>query len=90
LIGHEVTTVQRQGWSGTSNGELLRLAAREFDALVTGDRSLQYQQNLSGLGLGIIVLIAPDNRVETITSMAPHVLAALARLRPGEVVRVAV
>ena len=90
LVGHDVTTVQRQGWAGTSNGELLRLAAAEFDVLVTGDRSLQYQQNLSGLVLALIVLQGPDNRVETITSMAPQVLEALARVSPGEVVRVAV
>lgn len=85
LVGHSVNTVQRQGWSGTSNGKLIQQAASEFDALVTGDQSLQHQQNLSGVELGVVVLIAPDNRVETITSMAPLVLNALESLQPGQV-----
>jgi hypothetical protein len=90
LAGHEVTTVPKRGWSGISNGDLLRLAAAEFDALITGDRSLQYQQNLRDIDLGVIVLVAPDNRVETITSMAPQILEALSTLEAGQVVRVAV
>jgi predicted nuclease of predicted toxin-antitoxin system len=35
LPGHEVRTVPEVGWAGKKNGELLRLAAREFDAFVT-------------------------------------------------------
>ena len=43
----EIRTVQRMGWSGRSNGDLLRLAAsHEFDGFVTADRGIEYQQNL--------------------------------------------
>ena len=88
LKGHSVTTVPREGWAGIANGELLQRASQQFDALITGDQSLQYQQNLPGLGLGLVVLAAPDNRVETIAAMSPRILEALDRLAPGQVLRV--
>ena len=59
-----------------------------FDVLVTGDQSLQYQQNLSGRQLGMIVIAAPDNRVRTITALAPDILAALTQIERGAVIRV--
>ncbi len=89
LTGHTVSTVQREGWSGVSNGELLARTAGLFDALVTGDQGLEFQQDLSRLELGVVVLVAPNNRVETITALAPRVLDALESLPPGSVVRVA-
>jgi hypothetical protein len=46
IPGHEVKTVAEAGWAGVKNGELLRLAAAQFDLLLTVDRSLEYQQNL--------------------------------------------
>ena len=46
IPGHEVKTVAEVGWAGVKNGELLRLAAGQFDLLLTVDRSLEYQQNL--------------------------------------------
>ncbi len=48
--GHEVQTVQKHGWSGLKNGELLRRASAEFDVLVTGDQNIEYQQNLANFG----------------------------------------
>ena len=60
--GHNVSTVQQRGWAGLKNGELLRVAADAgFEVLVTADRNLQFQQNLSQSRLGIILLIAPSN-----------------------------
>jgi hypothetical protein len=57
LIGHDVSTVQYLGWSGTKNGELLRLAETAgIEVLVTGDQNLTYQQNLSGRSIAIVVL----------------------------------
>ncbi|MDQ2695700.1 MAG: DUF5615 family PIN-like protein, partial [Pseudomonadota bacterium] len=42
----DVVTVTERGWSGKTNGELLRLAEVEFDVLVTMDRGIEHQQNL--------------------------------------------
>jgi hypothetical protein len=46
LLGHEVKTVAEAGWAGVKNGELLQLAARQFDLLLTVDRSLEYRRTL--------------------------------------------
>lgn len=63
LEGHDVRTVPEMGWASRKNGELLRLAATEFDVLLTVDRSLFYQQNLRDLPIAIISLRAKSNRL---------------------------
>ena len=88
LVGHAVSTVPRQGWAGLDNGELLDHASERFDVLITGDQGIQYQQNLARLRIGVIVIVAPDNRVRTITTMAPRIAAALSHIGRGELVRV--
>lgn len=90
LEGHEVVTVPRAGWAGLRNGELLRRAADEFDVFVTGDQHLEHQQNLSGLSLAIVVVVAPNNRVDTIVALAGRILEAIASARPGTATRVSV
>jgi predicted nuclease of predicted toxin-antitoxin system len=89
LIGHEAQTVQKRGWAGLANGELLRRASKEFDVLLTGDRNLEFQQNRAGLPIGVIVLVAANNRIDTLRPLIPEVLAVLKRIRPGQLVRVA-
>ena len=85
----EVTTVAEQGWKGKRNGELLELASREFDAFITGDQNLEYQQNVARYNLGIIVLVAQSNRLADMHPLIPRVCEILPTLRPGIVVRVA-
>jgi len=85
LVGHDVKTAPEMGWAAKTNGELLRLAAAEFDVFLTSDRNLSYQQNIRTFGIAIIVLIAPSNRVEDLRPLMPHVLEALATVQPGTV-----
>lgn len=77
LKGHEVKTVPDMGWSGVKNGQLLRLAEQEFDVLITVDRSLPSQQDLSRFELAVLVLHAPSNRLPDLRALAPRVLTAL-------------
>jgi predicted nuclease of predicted toxin-antitoxin system len=86
---HETRTVPEMGWQGTKNGELLQLAAAEFDVFVTADQNLQYQQNLAGVDIGIIVLAAVATRLDDLLPLVPAALHALESIRPGDVVRVA-
>lgn len=45
LTGHFCTSMQRMGWSGLRNGELMEKMRQErFDVFITGDRNLQFQQ----------------------------------------------
>ena len=49
---------RRAGWSSKKNSELLRLAASRYDVFITADQNLQYQQNLAGLPVAVVVLKA--------------------------------
>ena len=57
IPGHEVRTVDFQGWKTLSNGALLNAAEQAgFDVLVTADQGIRYQQNLEGRKIAIVVL----------------------------------
>jgi len=86
--GHAVQTVAEKGWSGVKNGDLLRLAAPEFDVFITADQNLQFQQNLSALPLTVIVLVAPNNKLETLRPLIPEVIARLSTLPPRTLTRI--
>ena len=71
-------TVQEMGWAGTANGLLLSLAVAEsFDALVTVDRGIEHQQNVSELPIPIIVMLAPRNRLAELEPLVPSVMNVL-------------
>lgn len=84
----EVLTVRERGWQGKANGELLRIAEREFDAFVTMDQNLAYQQNLQTLRLSLVVLRASSNAYTVVAPLMPEVNQALYAIRPGDVVHV--
>jgi hypothetical protein len=86
---HEVVTVPEHGWTGLLNGALLRAADGEFDAFVTLDRGLEYQQDVRGLSLRVVVVRAVSNKYEDLLPLVPSIQAALARLGPGALARVA-
>ena len=86
LTGFEIKTVQDQGWSGTTNGALLRLADAQFDVLITSDQNLRYQQNLAKRQLAIIQL--PTNQVPLVIELAPQVQATLATIKTGQYVAI--
>lgn len=89
LLGHDVRTVQQQGWAGLTNGELLRRAAEAgFEVFLTADQNLQYQQNLTRSPLRVIVLVARSNALEDLLPLVPHVLDAIPISQPGLVVRI--
>ena len=88
LIGHDVRTVTQMGWTSLSNGELLRQAAETFDALLTADQNIEFQQNLTKLALAVIVMVATSNRLESLEPLVPAVLEALQALQPKALVRV--
>src|SRR5436190_18221774 len=57
LVGHDVSTAQKMGWSGISNGELLQRAEQAgFNLFIVADKNLRYQQNLKGRKLAILEL----------------------------------
>ena len=75
-------------FAGVKNGDLLRLAAAEFDLLITVDRNLEYQQSFEGLSLAVIVVHASSNDITILRPLMPAVGAAIAQTRPGVVTHV--
>ena len=82
LAEHDVSTTFELGWSRLGNGELLALAESEFDLLITTDRQLRHQQNLSGRRLAILVL--PTTSWRRIEAHGDEVVRAAASAAPGE------
>lgn len=89
LIGHTTVSVQRRGWASIKNGKLLALAAGEFDVLLTADKGMEYQQNLSSLPVAILIVLARSNRMEHLGPAVPAILKALEKIPPHTLRKIA-
>lgn len=85
IEGHEVKTARQMGWSTIKNGELLALAAREFDIFVTVDRNLSFQQNIPAFPIAVIVLRARSNRLADLRPLVPKLLSCISGAKQGAV-----
>jgi hypothetical protein len=88
FIQHEVCTAYELGWATLKNGELLAAAEADFDALVTTDQHLQYEQNLANRRLAILVL--PTTSWPVLKSHTSLISDAIDALTPGSHVRLMV
>ncbi|HEV3318031.1 MAG TPA: DUF5615 family PIN-like protein [Candidatus Angelobacter sp.] len=86
--GYDCLTVREVGFSGKKNGELLLLAENRFDVLVTLDKSIRYQQNLTGRKIAVLIIGAKSNDIDDILPHLPACVAALRSIQPGQIVRV--
>lgn len=87
LSGHDVATVKAAGYTGLSNGDLMRRAASDgYDVLVTADRNLPAQQNAPASNIAIVLV--RGSRMVDIEPQATRIRAAVAGARPGTVTRV--
>jgi predicted nuclease of predicted toxin-antitoxin system len=79
---HAVTEARVRGWEELENGELLNEAeAAGFEVLVTTDKNLSYQQNLTGRKIAIVVL--GQGRWTLIQPHVAEVVAAVNSATPG-------
>jgi len=86
--GHHCETVREAGFGGKENGELLSLAEGKFDVLITVDKSLKHQQNISDRKIAILVIRAASNDIDDIRPHFPKMLAVLHSVTPGQIVEV--
>lgn len=77
LKGHSVMTVPQMKWGGLKNGELLLRAEKLFDAFITVDQNLSFQQHLPKFQIKVLVLYAETNQLSDLKPLAPKILAAL-------------
>lgn len=85
IAGHEVHTVTGLGWTAVKNGELLSRAEGRYDAFVTVDRNLAFQQNTVRYSYAVLILRAHSNRLADLRPLVPRLLEALPGARPGQV-----
>ena len=83
--GYKCSTAQEMGWSGIQNGELLALADPLFDVLVTIDKGIQYQQNMTARRIAIVIVRGRSNRLEDLSLNFPACAEILQSIQPGQV-----
>lgn len=78
LKDHQAFTVREMNWHGKKNGELLGMATlNDFQAFLTMDKQLIYQQNLKKFNILIVILKAPDNKIRTLRPYIEKTVQAL-------------
>jgi predicted nuclease of predicted toxin-antitoxin system len=87
-MGHECQTVRTAGYGSKKNGELLTLAEGRWEVLLTSDRNIKYQQNMTGRSVSILILRAKSNRMKDLLPLMPACAQALPSIQPGQVVEV--
>jgi len=85
---HEVHTVRQMGWSSLTNGELLERASGHFEVMLTADQNLEHQQNLRRFNIAVIVLVAVNNRIESLRPLVRSVEKLLKEIKAGTLRRV--
>jgi hypothetical protein len=79
---HAVTEARARGWDRLENGELLNAAeAAGFDVIVTTDRNIRHQQNLSNRKIAIVAL--SRGRWTLIKHHVANVVEAVDAAAPG-------
>jgi predicted nuclease of predicted toxin-antitoxin system len=78
LSSHEVRTALEMAWDTLKNGALLTEAEKVgFSVLITSDKGIKDQQTMKGRSIGVVVIRAPNNRLETHLTMISDVIEVL-------------
>jgi hypothetical protein len=87
IPGHDVRTVDFQGWKSLNNGALLKAAEDAgFDVMITADRGIQYQQNVGSRKIAIVIL--SSNELEIVVAHGTQIVAAITSAKRGGFVTV--
>lgn len=86
-----VSNVQAEGWAGAQNGELLKLAhSRGFNALISADKNISYQQNKLILPISVLVFYVSRLRSEELEPLIPEAVLQLEKLSSPAFIRIGV
>jgi hypothetical protein len=64
-------------------GDFSGIRTQEFDVFLTVDQGVEYQQNLVGLDLAIIVMVATSNDIGDLRPLMPRLRETLNSVSPG-------
>ncbi len=82
--GHEVKLADEMGWATLKNGALLEAAEKAgFDVLLSGDKTLRHEQNMSARKLAFFYMSA--NHWPIVEPFAAAILESVESACPGEV-----
>ncbi|QMU66565.1 MAG: hypothetical protein GKR88_21240 [Flavobacteriaceae bacterium] len=71
---HEVLTVPDMGWSGITNGDLLKkMQSKGLRVLLSVDKNMSHQQNLKYYNVSLIVLNSKDTRYDSLVAFIPKI-----------------
>jgi len=87
-MGHECQTVRQAGFGSKKNGELLMIAEGRWEVLLTSDRNIKYQQNMTGRNVSIVILRAKSNRMKDLLPLMPACGDAFLSIQSGQIVEV--
>jgi hypothetical protein len=88
LSGHDCRTVPEEGLAGKKNGELLALAEQAgFQAFLTLDRGIEYQQNLHPRTIAVVIVRTKSSQLAELLIHVPDLLRLLESIQPGQLVR---
>ena len=83
---HTVETVRSMGWRGIKNGALLqKVTQAKFEAFITVDKNLQYQQKIVDLPFAVILLDSPLTTLVELQKTIPECLNILPEVQPGKI-----
>ena len=89
LSGYECVTAPEAGMAGKKNGELLDRAEQAgFQVFLTVDRGIEYEQNLSGRRIAVVIVFAKASRLFDLIPQVLKVLRVLQSINPGQLVQV--
>jgi len=87
--GYTVDHVQLVGWGGIKNGALLKLASDNgYDALISADKNMSYQQNEDALNISVVILNVYQLRLNDLVALLPSALQELQQATRPRFIRV--
>jgi hypothetical protein len=89
LRGYECESAEYAGFADLKNGDLLDAAEwAHFDVLLTVDRGLEYEQNLAGRRITIIIFRSKSIAMQDLLPHVPACLAVLLSIESGEIAKI--
>src|SRR4051812_29897733 len=82
LVGHQIKTTFRIGWSKLKNGDLISAAEAEFDLIITTDKNWKYQQRIAGRRIAIVVL--PSANWPVLEAGTDEFIPKITAAKPGD------
>ena len=83
LAEYEVVTVQKPGWSGLKNGQLLKKVSGGFEVFLTTDKRLEHEEKIPA-DVAVVTIRAHSNRIQDLRPLASELRRTVKEAKPGK------